>query len=260
MVDGEDDILDLDNEIEADASESDADEVVIEFDGAEVEDETPLVKKLRQEIRDTHRKLSERSTTQEAEIVVGDKPTLESCEYDEDRFDRERDAWDDRRRAAERQQQNQQTAEQQRAAEYRDLEISYRASAAKLPVRQEEFDAADQAVRAALPEAIQVAIAKYIDEPAKVVLALGKYPAKLDAIAAEPDPVRQLFMIRDLQGAIKVTTRRAAPPPERETIQTGSASLSPSADKQLQKLEQEATRTRDRSKVIAYKASKKKAA
>lgn len=264
MSDGEDLELNEDMEIgdEADQQtpeDQEAGEFVIELEGEEPGEDVPLVKKLRQEIRERDRRLAER-TTQEQEIVVGDKPTLESCEYDEDRFDRERDAWDARRLAAARLQDQRQTAEQQRAAEYRDLEISYRASAAKLPVKQEDFDAADQAVRAALPEAVQIAIAKYIPEPAKVVMALGKYPARLDAIAAEPDPVRQLFMIRDLQGAIKVRTHRATPEPETGSILRGSASISAGADKQLQKLEQEASRTGDRSKIIAYKASKKKAA
>ena len=265
MADGEDQDLILDEGMEVpdesdeqQQAEDGAEEYILELEGHAAEEEPPLVKKLRQEIRDRDRKLAERAAP-EQEIVVGDKPTLESCEYDEDRFDRERDAWDERRMAAARQQEQRQTAEQQRAAEYRDLEIRYRASAAKLPVPQQEFDTADAAVRAALPEAVQVAIAKYIDEPAKVVLALGKYPAKLDAIAAEPDPVRQLFMIRDLQGAIKVTTRRAAPPPERETIQTGSASMSAQTDKQADKLLNDALKSGNMTAYNQYMKSKKKA-
>jgi len=266
MADGEteDLILNEDMEIEAGeeqqvaAPEGDDDDVVIELEGDEPEDETPLVKRLRAELRDRERKLAE-NRPQEQEIVVGEKPTLENCEYDEERFDVAYQEWLDRKAAADRQQQSRQTVEQLRAAEYRDLEIRYRASAAKLPVRQEVFDEADAAVRQALPEAIQVAIAKYMDDPAKVVLALGKHPARLAAIADEPDPVKQLFMIRDLQGAIKVT-RRSAPAPEADTIQRGSASMSASSDKHLAKLEQEAARTGDRSKLIAYKAEKQKKA
>lgn len=269
MVEGEEDDLildqgmeieDDDQQVAPDDQQTDDDDVIIEFDGDKEEEEPPLVKKLRAEIRERDRKLAE-NRPQEQEIVVGDKPTLETCEYDEDRFDAEYQAWLTRKAAAEKQQQTRQTAEQQRASEYRDLEIRYRASAAKLPVRPEVFDEADRAVREALPEAVQVAIAKYMDDPAKVVLALGKHPVRLAAIADEPDPVKQLFMIRDLQGAIKVT-RRSAPAPEADTIQRGSASMSASADKHLAKLEQEAARTGDRSKLIAYKAEKasKKAA
>jgi len=269
MADGEDQdlILDENMEIEDGAEalppedqQAGEDELIIELEGEAASEEPPLVKKLRQEIRERDRKLAERQPAQEADIVVGDKPTLESCEYDEEKFNAEYDGWMTRKAAADRQQQSRQSAEQQRANEFRDLEVRYRASAAKLGARPEDFDAADAAVRAALPEPVQIAIAKYMDDPAKVVLALGKHPARLDAIAAEPDPVRQLFMIRDLQGAIKVTTRRAAPPPEADSIQRGSASMSAQVDKQADKLLSDALKTGNMTAYNKYMKAKKKAA
>lgn len=264
-MDGEENELELNEGVEIGAEEKppviepEDDDLIITLEGDEGTEETPLVTKLRQEIRERDRKLADRAPAQDADIVVGVKPTLEGCEYDEDKFDEQYEAWKGRVAAAERQQASRQTAEQIRANEFRDLEVRYRASAAKLGARPEDFDAADAAVRAVLPEAVQIAIAKYMDEPAKVVLALGKHPARLDAIAAEPDPVRQIFMIRDLQGAIKVS-RRTAPPPEAETIQRGSASVTVQTDKQADKLLSDALNTGNMTAYNRYMKGKKKAA
>lgn len=259
MEDDDNELLLTDEAPEQQEAPEGDEELNIELDG-EPEEEPPLVKKLRAEIRDRDRRLSERASPPEQEIVVGDYPTLEACEYDEDKHREAVLAWNDRSRAADAQKTRRDQAERTQADEGRDLEVKYRASAAKLPVAPERFQEADTAVRAALSTPIQAALAKYTADPAKVVLALHKYPARLAAITDEPDPILQLFMIRDIEKELKVTTRKPAPAPESETIQRGTASLSATADKQLAALEREASRTGDRSALIAYKASKKKAA
>lgn len=262
----DDDVLELtdaqppEGEAAPEVDDAGDDDMVIEIEGDEAEEEPPLVKKLRHELRDRDRKIAE-LRPKEAEIVVGEKPTLESCEYDEDRRDAEYEAWRARKAAAEKQQADRETAAQSQAREYQDLEVKYRASAAKLAVKPDDFAAADAAVRAALPEQVILAVAKYLDDPAKVVAALGKYPARLDTIASEPDPLKQIFMIRDLAGAIKVTTRRAAPPPESETIQRGSAPLSATTvDKHAEKLLDAAAKSGSMNEYNRYMRDKRKAA
>lgn len=227
MADEQDDILDLEDEVQDQEPviDEDDDEIVIELDGEEAAEEPPLVKKLRQEVRDRDRRLAE-YTKPAAPINVGPKPTLESCDYDEDRYDKENDAWKDLKAKADKEQTDASERQSAQSREFQDLEVKYRASRAAITVNDDTFQAADDAVRGALSEQVILGLAKYTKDPAKVVLALGKYPARLAAIAAETDPLKQIFAIRDLEGAMKVTTRRNTSTPEAESIQRGSASAS----------------------------------
>lgn len=254
------DDLELDGE-PVESEEVGDDELIIELEGEpEAVDETPLVKQLRQQIKESHRKLAERSREPEAEIVVGEYPELEDFDWDADKHRAAVLDWTKRDHAAKAQQSQRETAQKAQANDFQELQIKYRSSAAALLVRPEQFQEADEAVRSALPEQVQIALAKYCDNPAKVVLALHKYPARLAAITAEPDPLKQLFAIRDLERNLKVTTRRAAPPPEVETIQRGSAQISiPNADKEADRLLAKAQKTGNMDEYRAYKASRKKA-
>src|SRR4051812_10975907 len=99
--------LELDTPIEGEepvieeGAEQQSEPFTIEIDGEEADDETPLVKQLRQEIRARDRQLAEaKPGALETPIVVGEKPTLESCEYDEDKYDSEFTAWTERKAAA----------------------------------------------------------------------------------------------------------------------------------------------------------------
>jgi len=59
-----------------------------------------------------------------------------------------------------------------------------------------------------------------------------------------------------LETKLKVTSRKTAPAPEK-TIK-GSGALSGSSDSQLERLREEAARTGDMSKVVAYKQKLKR--
>ncbi len=238
------------------------DELVIELEGEEAPiDETPLVKQLRQQIKETNRKLAERGREPEAEIVVGEYPELEDFDWDADKHREAVLAWTERDRASKERIERQQSAQRTQANDFQELQIKYRASAAALPVPIEKFQEADEAVRAALSDQIQIALAKYCKDPAKVVLALHKYPGRLAAITAEPDPFLQAVAILDIERNLKVTSRRTAPPPESETIQRGSARITtPNADKEEERLLAKAQKTGNMDEYRAYKAARKKKA
>jgi hypothetical protein len=92
-----------------------------------------------------------------------------------------------------------------------------------------------------------------------VSAALGKHPGKLAELAAIEDPIKFAAAVAKLEGTLKVQKRTRAPEPE--TIERGNASVRQGgADQQLEKLEKEAARTGDRSKVIAYKRDQREKA
>lgn len=87
------------------------------------------------------------------------------------------------------------------------------------------------------------------DDPALVVYALGKNPEKAKELAAIEDPVQFAFAAAKLETQLKTTKRKRAPAPEKR-VSGGSA---PTGKNELDRLEREAAKTGDRTKVIAYK-------
>jgi len=94
------------------------------------------------------------------------------------------------------------------------------------------------------------------DNPALIIYALGKNSTKAKELASITDPVKFAFAVAKLETQLKVTNRKAAAAPER-TISTGGGRISGSVDSTLDRLREEALKTGDMSKVMAYKRSKK---
>lgn len=231
------------------------DELEISFDGEEAApaskgEDSGLVKQLRAEIRRRDQALSTLRKPEPVQTIeVGDKPTLETCDYDEAQFEEALDAWKERKRQADdADAEASKRNEQVQQAWQTELQNFARQKTA-LKVR--DFDAAEEEVVAGLSVVQQAIVIKAADNSAKVIYALGKHPERLKALAAIEDPIKFTAALVKLEGQLKVTTKRAAPEPE-STVR-GSASLSASTDKELERLEKDATRTGDRTKVVQYK-------
>ena len=270
MADEPEDELLLDTPIdEQDAEPAETDEISIEIDGDEPVEDTPLIKQLRQRERDLARENAElkRGAAPKTPPDPGKKPDLwEDCEGDPERYDREYDAWKDRKRAVEDFGRRQSEAQDARNHAFERTVATYRGKAAQLGVP--DFANVETVVNSALPELLRNAVLQYADDPAKVVYALGKHPARLNALIAEGDPeaggdpIKFIIGIRDLERNLKVVNRRKPPEPEAETIQRGSAPLSggmtqASYDKKLVELEKKASSTGQRNEILAFKRQHK---
>ena len=269
----DDDILELTEEAPTDADfdengdeimppqpeqeEDDDGEVAIEVEGDDEPDEEPhLAKKLRAEVRERNKRIKELEARLAPKPVdIGKKPDLwEDCEGDPDKFEADLLAWTERKRQAEqaeRSQTEQQTTQQQA---FEKKNIAYRANAAKMGMR--DIEKYEQSVIDSLGADYLGAIVRYADDPAKVVAGLGRNSHILDKIADESDPVIRLKLMFQLEKQM-VIKRKGAAAPEAGTILKGTANVS-GGDKALEKLEKDAERTGDRSKLIAYKANKGK--
>lgn len=160
------------NEAAPGATEDADDEFAVEFEGEEPPAEvTPLVRTLRQQVRDRDRELSEyRKQAQPAD--PGEEPTLEGADWDEDKFKAAWRKWND---AKAEQARRKSEAEQARDVENRELQRihdNYRAKAAALPVK--DYAAAEKAVAETLTDTQQKALVAYTDDPAKLVYALSR--------------------------------------------------------------------------------------
>lgn len=220
--------------------------------------DTGLIKKLRKEIRERDRELTQlkrSAPADEREPVLGAKPTLEGCDYDGDRLEAELDAWHEQKNKVE---------EFRRSQEARDAERR-REEQARLAIIEEQkrklnvadYDAAKDVANDHLNDQQKAIIVAGCDNPAAVIYALGKNPGKLAELAAIDNPLQFAFAVAKTEKDIRIMKRKAPPAPEGQIRSSGS--LTASSDKELERLEKEADRTGDRSKVIAYKRQKRAA-
>ena len=244
----------------------DTEEVVVSI-GEEApppEEHTPApewVKELRKtnrELQRQNRELQGRLQTAPPEIkpvVIGNKPKLEDHDYDAEAYEEALANWFERKRQAddvnakqEAEVMNQQKAWQAKLDGY---------GKAKAELRVKDFDDAEEVAQQVFSITQQGVLLQGADNPALVVYALGKNPAKAKELAEIKDPVKFAFAVAKLEKDLKVTNRRQAPAPER--IISGTGRSSGAVDSTLERLRADAERTGNMTKVIAYKAQKRSA-
>jgi hypothetical protein len=244
----------------------DTEEVVVSI-GEEApppEEHTPApewVKELRKTNRELQRQNRELQGRLEAAppeikpVVIGNKPKLEDHDYDADKYEEALTNWFERKRQAddvnakqEAEVMNQQKAWQAKLDGY---------GKAKAELRVKDYEDAEAVAQEVFSITQQGVLLQGADNPALVVYALGKNPAKAKELAEIKDPVKFAFAVAKLEKDLKVTNRRQAPAPER--IITGTGRSSGAVDSTLERLREDAARTGNMTKVIAYKAQKRSA-
>jgi hypothetical protein len=244
----------------------DTEEVVVSI-GEEApppEEHTPAPEWVK-ELRKTNRELQRQNRELQARVqaappetkpvVIGNKPKLEDHDYDADAYEEALTSWFERKRQAdeinakqEAEVMNQQKAWQAKLDGY---------GKAKAELRVKDFEDAEEVAQQVFSITQQGVLLQGADNPALVVYALGKNPAKAKELAEIKDPVKFAFAVAKLEKDLKVTNRRQAPAPER--IVTGTGRSSGAVDSTLERLREDAARTGNMTKVIAYKAQKRSA-
>ena len=254
------------SEIVDEEEPEDTEEVVVSI-GEEApppEEHTPApewVKELRKTNRELQRQNRELQGKLQAAppetkpVVIGNKPKLEDHDYDADKYEEALTNWFERKRQAdevnarqEAEVMNQQKAWQAKLDGY---------GKAKAELRVKDFDDAEELAQQVFSITQQGVLLQGADNPALVVYALGKNPVKAKELAEIKDPVKFAFAVAKLEKDLKVTNRRQAPAPER--IVTGTGRSAGAVDSTLERLREDAARTGNMTKVIAYKAQKRSA-
>ena len=186
-------------------------------------------------------------------VTLGPKPSLEACGYDSDKYEKELDAWHARKREVDEQTTKKQRLEDEQRAAWQARIDAY--SKAKTGLKVKDFDDAEASAQELLNITQQGIIINGAENPALLIYALGKNTKKAKELAGIQDPVKFAFAVAKLETQLKVTPRKSAPVPER-TIR-GSA---PGAaiDSTLERLDAEAEKTGDMSKVVKYRQDQRK--
>jgi hypothetical protein len=215
-------------------------------------------RQLRERYRETSRELArlkaERSTVQadaEKAPKLGPKPKLSDpdIDFDEEKFEAARDKWDADKRAVDAFA----AAQEERAKKAKEAvaQVHQNYAKSKEALKVKDFQEAEDEATNALNEVQQSIVIAGATNPAAMVYALGRNPARLQALASIKDPVKFAVEIGKLEGALKVTKRTSTKPAPEVTVRGGSASA-PASTATLDRLRAEADRTGDRTKVAAF--------
>ncbi len=223
------------------------------------------VRDLRQKFRDQSRELAQLRAGSAPEPIgslppaPGAKPKIDDFEYDAEKFAAALDKWHEASRkraeaegkARDNQAQEQRTWEQTVAA--------YQGAGKALSFA--DFDDCEAAATSALSTTQQAIIVQGADSAEKAALimyALGRNMKLLEGLAKVADPVKFAFAVADIQRKLVMTKRKPGTRPE-STLPSSSASAAAALsgeDKKLDSLREEAARTGDMTKLIAYRRQK----
>ena len=267
-----------DSEVEVEEEETEVSEIVDEVETEDTEEvvvsigeeapppeeHTPApewVKELRKtnrELQRQNRELQGRLQAAPPEtkpVVIGTKPKLEDHDYDADKYEEALTGWFERKRQAEEVNAKQEAEVMNQQKVWQAKLDGY--GKAKAELRVKDYEDAEAVAQEVFSITQQGVLLQGADNPALVVYALGKNPAKAKELASITDPVKFAFAVAKLEKDLKVTNRRQAPAPER--IVTGTGRSSGAVDSTLERLREDAARTGNMTKVIAYKAQKRSA-
>jgi hypothetical protein len=258
--------IDNDNQqIDNVIDQQEPDELIIQFEGEDDNNddegntshqESSVIKDLRKQLRTQAQELAKVKPNQQQDetIVLGNKPTLEACDYDTDKHEAELDAWYDRK---------QKLADQERAKNEQSSKLGE-----KQAKQLQEYEAQAKALNARdFADKQQTFLDYFNNTPqgkvimsaaknkALVVYALGSDTRKLEALTNITDDIELAAEVARIESKIKVQTRQSNITPEK-TVKSdaGGANASQSATmKQLEKLRANAVKTGNYTEVRAFK-------
>lgn len=254
---------------EAAADDEDAidDEVEVSIGDKPVQAEEPKqaapawVRELRRRERDLQREVRELRAKAQAPQqgenqppAAGAKPKLEDHDYDAERFETALSGWFDRKRHVDEHAAKQKQSEEMQKQAWQARLDAYGKAKASLRVR--DYDDAEASVTESLNVTQQGIIVSGAENPALVTYAIGKDPAKLKELAAISDPVKFAFAIAKIETQLKVNPRKPSAAPE-SVIKSTTRLAGGGQDQVLERLRNEADKSGDFTRVIAYKAKLK---
>lgn len=201
-------------------------------------------KRLEKELADLRAKLPPEAPTLTA------KPTLDQFDYDEDKFQAAWETWIDQRDALNRADQAKLDAQRKEQEAIDNFKKSYAARKESLGV--DDFDEAEAEVGSLLNQTQAGLLMRGADDPAVLVYALSKSPARLMDLAKITDPVKFTVAVAKMEIAL-ATKKTSRPKPEERISTERTSSGFNKTSTELEKLRAKAVLSGDYTEVSAYK-------
>lgn len=179
-------------------------------------------KETQKENRDLKRQLEELATKQSHQSQVNHndaipaKPTLESCDYDEELYEKALTDWHEKKSHVEQKKQAQQRQQQEVQERFLQRLKSHQQRAAKLPVK--DYTEMEEVVRTEVPILQQEILIHAADDGTELIAyALGKNKELRQQLIAENDPIRAAFLLGQISQKVKLAPKpKKTPKPEPE--------------------------------------------
>ena len=210
-------------------------------------------REIAKENKQLKKRLEEIETVEKKPAALGSKPTLEGCDYDSDVYEAKLDQWYQAKREHDAAAEQKKVAAEQKQKELQLVVKEYEESKAKLASSVgDEVEEAEAVFAEIFNETQQGLILDGANDKGTVVFALGKNPKKAKALAAIKSPAKFCAELGRIEAKMKVTKRKPKTTPE-PTVKAGTARASGGGDAVLEQLREDADRTGNYSKVMAYK-------
>jgi hypothetical protein len=226
-----------------------------------VRDQRKENRELKRELRRLKEEREALSKKETQAVKLGPRPKLEDdgIDFDVEKFDQKVDEWYIAKQKHDAEQARLKTEQEQIEAEWSQKLEKY--AKAKNELKVSDFDEAEQVVIDTLTEDQQRMILQGADDSALVVYAIGRDPKVAQRFASIKNPVDFAVSIGRLEAKpedVITMKRKAKTQPEKKVQGTGSKSGA--MDSTLERLEREADKTGDRTKVVQYKRKLKQQA
>lgn len=220
------------------------------------------VKDLRKSQRETSKENKELKARleqyeQKPSVELGKKPKLDDDDiaYDEDKLSSAMDAWYERKAQIDRQKEAEKEIATSQEKAWQNTLGSYEEKKTALKTKVKDYDDAEALVKDSLSTVYQGAILQGSKDPALLIFALGNNPKKLKDLSSIDDPAKFIWEVATMESQLKTSNRKVATKPEKKLGGSGAGNA---VDSTLAKLERDAEKSGDRTKVIQYKQQKKR--
>jgi len=219
------------------------------------------VKELRKQNREQQKRIKELERSIQAPAAQGEtttappkKPTLADVDYDTGAYEAKLDDWYKAKAAYDSQEAKRQQERDAVKGAWEAKLTGY--NTAKAELKAKDFEDAEAVIADTLSTTQQGIILDGAEKPALLIYALGKNPKKAAELAAITNPVAFAAAIGRLEASLKVTQRKPSAAPEQ--IPSSNARKTGAVDNTLERLREEASKTGDFTKVMAYKRQAKR--
>lgn len=190
--------------------------------------------------------------------VLGKKPAMEDddIDWDAEKFEEALTAWHERKRQIDQHAADQQKNEQQQTEAWQGKQAAY--AAGKTALKFKNVDEAEELASSLLDVTQQGIILQGSSNSALLIYAIGSNPKKAAELAAIKDPVSFAWAAAQLETKLKTESKKPNKPPAPEKEIRGQGRVTATTDSTLDKLREEAQRTGNTDKLMAYKREQKR--
>lgn len=173
------------------------------------------LRELRRELEQFKSKPAEQQPMQQVDVIP-QKPTLESCDYDEVAFEQAVTDWYEKKSRAEQSKQQQQRQQQEYQQRFQQRVEAHQKRASTLPVK--DYQQMEEIVRTEVPDLHKEILIHCADEGSELIAyGLGKSQQLRQRVAAETDPLRAAFLLGQISKQVSLAPKaRKAIKPEPE--------------------------------------------